>query len=61
MSLRSCISVYLVESLYNHINKVDPASPMSLYRSVSLTVVELAVGGSATNSATPSSCFVIQP
>ena len=40
--------------LYNQDDKVDQLSPMSLNAFVSVSVMELALGGSATNRATPS-------
>ena len=39
--------------LYNQIDEVDSVSTMSLKRCVSVSVVQLAFGGSATNVATP--------
>ena len=55
MSLQRCVSELLVVCLYNKLDEVDTVSPMSLKRCVSVAVVELSLGGSATNVATPSS------
>ena len=55
MSLQRCVSELVVVCLYNKLDEVDTVSPMSLKRCVSVAVVELSLGGSATNGATPSS------
>ena len=54
MSLKKCLSVLVVDCLYNQIDEVAMVSPMSIKRSVSVSVEELALDGSASNKATRS-------
>ena len=51
MSINRCVSVSVVVCIYNQIEKVDRVSPLSLKGWVSVSVVELALCGSATNGA----------
>ena len=51
MSLKRCVSVLVVVYIYNQNKEVDSLSPTSLKRSVSVSVVGLHWGGSATNGA----------
>ena len=55
MSPKRCVSVFSEICLYNQVDKVEQVSPLSLMRCVSVLVMELALGGSATNRATSSS------
>ena len=51
----------MVECPYDQIDEADRASPVSLQRCVSVSVLELASAGSATNGATLSSPFTASP
>ena len=55
LSLLRCVSVSVMECLLDQIDEVHMVSSMSNKSCVSVSVVELALGGSATNRATQSS------
>ena len=55
MSLKRYTSVVVVVCLYRQIYKVNRASPMSIKRCVSVSVVELPLSGSTSNGVTLSS------
>ena len=60
MSLKRCVSVSVMECLYNQIDLVNMVSPISRKMCVSVSVVELVSAGSATKSATPSSLLIFK-